>query len=134
MYPDGLKYSRKHQWVELDGNKAKIGITYYAQEKMGDVVFVELPLEGQSFQRGEGMGVIETISHIADIYAPVSGKVVDVNEELLTHPELLNEDPYRQGWLLEIELDNALEAKQLMSVEDYKSYIQKLETGKTIYL
>jgi len=127
MYPKELKYSKEHEWMKVDGGKAIMGITHYAQDALGDVVFVELPEEGTSFEANEGIGVIESVKAVSDVYTPVSGEIVAVNEELLDAPELINEDPYGKGWLVEIELSDAGQLDDLMNAEEYEQFLKEEE-------
>ncbi len=127
MYPKDLKYSKDHEWMKVDGGKAKIGITHYAQDALGDVVFVELPEEGTSFGAHEGIGVIESVKAVSDVYTPVSGEIVAANEDLLDAPELINEDPYGKGWLVEIELNDAAQLEDLMNAEEYEEFLKEEE-------
>jgi len=122
MYPKELKYSKEHEWMKVDGGKAIMGITHYAQDALGDVVFVELPEEGTSFEANEGIGVIESVKAVSDVYTPVSGEIVAVNEELLDAPELINE-----GWLVEIELSDAGQLDDLMNAEEYEQFLKEEE-------
>lgn len=123
MYPQYLKYSKDHEWVELDQGLAKVGITSYAQEALGDVVFVELPLEGQAFEVGESFGVVETVKAVADVYLPVGGEVIKVNEKLLDSPELLNEDPYGEGWMVQVKPSNSSDFEHLMDASQYRQFL-----------
>ena len=105
MYPSELRYSEDHEWLKLEeGNRARVGITDFAQKELGDVVFVELPEEGTALNAGESFAVVESVKAVSDIYAPVSGKVVEVNDALNDSPELINEDPYGEGWIAIIDL------------------------------
>jgi glycine cleavage system H protein len=99
-YPAGYKYTKEHEWIDLAGEQGKIGITDYAQQQLGDVVFVELPAVGTSLERGAAFGVIESVKAVSDLYAPLSGEVIAVNEALTSRPELVNEDCYGEGWML----------------------------------
>ncbi len=116
MVPEELRYSKEHEWVRMEGGEAVIGITDHAQSELGDVVFVELPSVGSEVKQFETFGVVESVKAASDLYAPISGEVVAVNEELTTHPELINSGPYEQGWLIRVrphdrgELDNLLDA------------------------
>ena len=121
MYPSNLKYTKEHEWVDLETNR--IGITYYAQESLGDVVFVELPEVGDDLEAGDTFGVIESVKAVSDLYAPVSGKIVAINENLLDSPELVNQDPYVKGWIIEIEITSGEE--ELLSAEDYEKLIKE---------
>ncbi len=124
MIPDDLKYTKSHEWVKVEGNKAKIGITYHAQEQLHDIVYVELPNVGDELSKGETMGVVESVKAASDIYAPLSGKVVAVNDEVVDRPELLNEDPYKY-WLVEIEIANPSEVEELLNAEEYKKVVEE---------
>ncbi|MBO8168102.1 MAG: glycine cleavage system protein GcvH [Thermoanaerobacteraceae bacterium] len=125
MYPEDLKYSKDHEWVKLDGNIATVGITHYAQDQLGDVVFVELPMEGDSFEAGNGFGVVESVKAVSDVYAPVSGTVIEVNEKLLESPELVNEDPYGDGWMIKLEVAGESEVDRLMDAREYEAFIEE---------
>jgi len=119
------KYTKSHEWVEvLEGNKAKVGISDHAQEELGDVVFVELPEIGSELKKGEAFSTVESVKAAEDIYAPVSGKVTAVNEELNDHPELINEDAEGKGWICEVELSDPSELDDLMTEEEYKKFIE----------
>jgi len=126
MYPENLKYTKTHEWVKIEGNKAKVGISYYAQEQLNDIVYVELPEVGSEFNKGEEFGVVESVKSSSDVYMPLSGKVISANDIVVEQPELLNEDPYK-NWLVEIELANPEEADELMDVEAYKKYVEEEE-------
>jgi glycine cleavage system H protein len=119
--PEDRKYLESHEYATTDGETATVGISDFAQDELGDVVFVELPAEGDEVTRGEEFGVVESIKAVSDLYAPVSGTVVDVNEELFDRPELVNEDPYGEGWMLEVEVSDADEFDGLLSPEEYRS-------------
>jgi glycine cleavage system H protein len=119
--PDDRRYLESHEWVRVDGDTATIGISDFAQDELGDVVFVELPEAGTELAREEQFGVIESIKAVSDLYAPVSGTVTAVNEALDQQPELVNESPYDDGWMLELELGDAAEADALLTAEDYRA-------------
>ncbi len=118
---EGLYYSNDHEWVRVEGNKAYIGITDYAQKQLGAIVFVELPEVDTEFAEGDALGVVESVKAASDIYIPVSGTVVEVNEELADSPQLINEDAFG-SWMAAIELSNAEELEKLMSAEDYQKF------------
>ncbi len=126
MYPEDLKYTKTHEWIRVEGNKAKIGITYYAQEQLNDIVYVELPNVGDEIPKGETFGVVESVKSSSDVYMPVSGKVIAVNDTVVDQPELLNDDPY-ENWLIEIEITNPEELNDLMDAETYKKFIEEEE-------
>lgn len=125
MIKEGLLYSKDHEWILVDGNKAKIGITDYAQGQLGDIVFVELPGEGDAVSQGDSFGVIESVKAAADVYAPVNGTVLEVNEELFNSPEIVNDEPYEGGWLIVVELDDLGQLEELLSPEEYKTFIEE---------
>ncbi|ADD09136.1 glycine cleavage system protein GcvH [Candidatus Aciduliprofundum boonei] len=124
MIPEDLKYTKTHEWVKVEGNKAKIGITYHAQEQLHDIVYVELPNVGDEIAKGDNLGVVESVKAASDIYAPISGKVVAVNDEVVNSPELLNQDPYK-NWLVEMEITNPSELDELLSAEEYKKVVEE---------
>ena len=119
--PDDRRYLETHEWARVEGDAARVGISDFAQDELGDVVFVELPDVGDEVARGEAFGVIESIKAVSDLYAPVSGPVTAVNDALEGRPELVNEDPYGEGWLLEVELADADEVDDLLSPADYRA-------------
>lgn len=123
-FPEELKYSKEHVWVRIENGAAVIGITDYAQEELGSVSGVELPDEGDEVEQDDSVGSIEARKTVADIYAPFSGTVRSINHEAIDNPELLNDDPYDGGWLIEISLDDPDELKGLMSADDYADYIE----------
>ncbi len=123
-FPEELKYSKEHVWVRIEGRSAVIGITDLAQEELGLISSVELPDEGDLVEQDDSVGSIEARKTVAEIYAPFSGTVLDVNSEVLDNPGLINDDPYDSGWLIEISLDDVEELKGLMSADDYAEYIE----------
>ncbi|MBE9528962.1 MAG: glycine cleavage system protein GcvH [Proteobacteria bacterium] len=124
-FPEDLKYSKEHEWVRLEGDTAVIGITDYAQDSLGDVVYVELPAEGDAVTRGETFGVVESVKAVSDLYSPVSGSVVEMNDAVVDGPEAINEDPYTEAWMLKIELDNIEELEELLSADEYQQFIEE---------
>ncbi|EMA32800.1 glycine cleavage system protein GcvH [Haloarcula japonica] len=122
--PDDLRYLESHEWVRVAGDTAEIGITAFAQDELGDVVFVELPEEGAELTAGEDFGVVESIKAVSDVYAPVSGTVTAVNDRLRDEPELLNEDPFGDGWMLEVEVADESETADLLSPDAYRDQIE----------
>ncbi len=124
MYPKNLMYTEEHEWIRLAGKRGVIGITGFAQEQLGDVVFVELPAIDEVINKGESFGVIESVKTVSDLYMPVSGKIMSINEGLNDSPELVNEDPYGNGWLIEIELLDESQLKELMDSETYKNNLE----------
>jgi len=126
-FPGDLKYSKTHEWVRLEAeNQAVIGITDYAQHELGDIVYIELPEEDDALEKDGTLGVIESTKATEDIYSPLSGKVMEVNSPLLDSPEVLNEDPYGDGWLIRIEISDKSELDDLMTAEAYKKYVKSL--------
>lgn len=123
--PEDLKYSREHEWVKSDGKTATIGITDYAQDRLGEIVFVELPNEGEEFEKDETFGVVESVKSVNDIYAPVSCRVIESNDPVVETPEILNEDPYAEGWLIKVELTDPRELKDLMSAKEYEAFLKE---------
>lgn len=126
-FPEELKYSKEHVWLRIEGNRAVVGITDFAQEELGIIAAVELPDEGDQVEQEDSMGSIEARKTVAELYAPVTGTVLAVNEEVLDTPSLLNDDPYDGGWLLELELEDRDELKALMSADDYADYVEDKE-------
>jgi glycine cleavage system H protein len=122
-YPQELKYVKSHEFVRVEGNVAVIGITAFAADQLGDVTFVELPKAGTSFKRDDKFGVIESVKSVSDLFMPVSGKVVAVNEKLSSEPELVNSDCYGAGWMMKVELADASELNSAMSASDYQSFV-----------
>lgn len=120
-----LKYTKEHEWVRVEGNRAIIGITDYAQDSLGDIVFVELPSVGESVEAAETFGVVESVKTASDLYSPVSGKVVEVNEGLADAPELVNQEPYGKGWMIIVELADPAELEELMDAEQYQSMVEE---------
>lgn len=119
MFPDDLRYSKEHEWVRLDGSAATIGITSFAADELGDIVFVELPAAGSAVKQFTTFGVVESVKAVSDLFAPVSGAVVETNEALGDHPELLNADPYGEGWIARVELSDPGEVEALMDAAAY---------------
>ena len=122
--PDDLRYLDSHEWVQHDDGPARVGISDFAQDELGDVVFVELPDEGAELAAGDEFGVVESIKAVSDVYAPVSGTVTAVNETLFDEPELLNESPFEEGWMLEVELSAPEELDDLLSPAEYRDQIE----------
>lgn len=120
----GLIYTKEHEWLALEGNVATVGITDYAQQSLGDLVYVELPVVGKDFTTGSDIAVVESCKAASDVYAPVTGKVIAVNDNLKNSPELINQSPYDQGWLCKIELSNAEEIKSLLNDKDYQNLLE----------
>lgn len=123
--PNDLKYSKEHEWVRVEGNRATVGITDFAQSELGDIVFVELPEVGDEVQANEPFGSVESVKTVSELYAPVSGKVVEINEELADAPELVNEDPYGKAWMIVIEMSNPEELDELLDAKQYEEMISE---------
>lgn len=121
--PADLKYTKEHEWVKVDGNVATIGITDYAQGELGDIVFVELPDTGAQIEAGSTFGTIEAVKAVSDLFAPVNGSIVEINAALDEQPELVNQDPYGEGWMIKVTLDNADLIKEMLSSEQYRDAI-----------
>jgi glycine cleavage system H protein len=122
-----MKYTDQHEWVAVEGNVATVGITDYAQGQLGDVVFVELPEEGKSFAMGDQAAVVESVKAAAEVYAPITGEIVEINEALNAKPELVNEDATGDGWFFKIEIDDESELDSLMDAKEYKEFVKGLE-------
>ena len=127
MYPDNYYYSKDHEWLKVEGDKATVGITDFAQKQLGDVVYVELPQPGAQLEFHQSLGVIESVKAVSDIYSPISGEVVESNEKLNDSPELVNDDPHGQGWIIKIKIKDEGELDKLMSATEYEKYLEGLE-------
>jgi len=125
MYPRDKLYSKDHEWVSVQDNIATIGITDYAQHELGDVVFVDLPEVGDSFEASEPFGSVESVKAVSEIFCPVSGEVIEVNATLDANPELINESPHDRAWMIRIRMANPDELKELMNAEAYEEYLQE---------
>ena len=125
--PNDLLYTIEHEWVRLKNNRATVGVTDFAQGQLGDVVFVELPVEGTELAKESTFGVVESVKTVSDIYAPMTGKVVAVNKNLESQPELVNSDPYGQGWMIEIEFSNSSPEQNLLSADQYREQCKNQE-------
>lgn len=123
--PQNLKYSKEHEWVRVDGNLAYIGITDFAQDELGDIVFVELPDTGRTLTANETFGTVESVKTVSDLFAPVSGKVVQTNDKLGDSPELVNSDSYGEGWMIVVELANPSELDDLLDSAGYEAHISE---------
>ncbi len=122
--PEELKYSKDHEWVRIEGDVAVIGITDYAQNSLGDVVFVELPNEGENFNAHDPFGSVESVKAVSEIFTPVAGEILESNEDLNDTPEVVNDDPYGDAWMVKIKMDNSGEADELLSAEEYAEYLE----------
>ncbi len=124
-FPDELKYTEEHEWVLIEDDIATIGITDFAQDQLGDVVFVELPDVGDELQAGKTFGVVESVKAVSDIYAPLTGEVVEVNSDLPDEPEMVNTSPYEDGWMIKIRIANPDELEQLQDASTYQEFIEQ---------
>lgn len=124
-FPENLKYTKDHEWMRIEGGFGWVGITDYAQGELGDVVFVELPAVGAKLQQGKSFGTIEAVKAVSDIYAPVSGEVVEVNKDVQSAPDAVNKDPYGKGWMIKMKIGNAGEVGALLDVDAYKNLVAK---------
>ena len=124
--PEGLHFTKEHEWVQIDrDNIATVGITDFAQQSLGDVTYIQLPKEGEEVKKDDPFGVVESVKAVSDLYSPVTGRVVELNVPLQNAPELVNEDPYNDGWLIKVEVKDATEIDDLMSSEEYLEYIEE---------
>jgi glycine cleavage system H protein len=126
--PEDLSYTKDHEWVRVQGSEATVGITDHAQQQLGDVVYVELPKAGDRFEAGEPFGSVESVKAVSEIYMPVSGEVASVNETLNDSPELVNTDPYGDGWMIRLRIGNMAEIDGLLSAAEYEDYIKEEES------
>src|SRR5689334_10391886 len=122
-YPENFRYTKEHEWVRVEGDVGVVGITFHAQKELGDIVYVDLPKPGTSLEQNKVMGSVESVKAVSDIYSPVSGEVVEINQALHDAPEKLNEDPHGAAWLVKIRMSSPEQAANLMSAADYQSYI-----------
>ena len=127
MNPQDLKYTKEHEWVRMDGDVAVVGITSYAQEQLGDVVYVDLPEKGKNLKQMESFGAVDSVKTASDLYAPVSGEVLDVNEALKAAPELVNQEPYGAGWMLKVKASDRKELDTLLDAAGYEQYVATLD-------
>ena len=126
-YPEDYKYTKEHEWIAVEGNEGTVGITYHAQAELGDVVYVELPAVGDHLEAGQPFGTIESVKAVSELYAPVSGEVTGVHEELLDQPELVNEDPHGAAWMVRLSMADSSEMEGLLSFSDYVSFLESTE-------
>jgi len=125
--PEGYLYTRDHEWIKVEGNVITIGVTDYGQKKLREVVYVELPTVGQRVEEGEAIATLESVKASAEVYTPASGKVIEVNSKLVDSPELVNDDPYGDGWIAKIELEEERKFEDLMEPDEYRKYLEDLE-------
>ena len=123
-FPKELKYSKSHEYLKVQGNQGIIGISSYASNELGDVVFVDMPEVGKVYKAGEKFGVIESVKSVSDLYIPCDGKILEVNKDLNDHPEYVNQDPYNKGWMIKVELTSSLDQnKELISADEYSKFV-----------
>ena len=123
--PEDLKYTREHEWISIDGNVATVGITDHAQHQLGDVVFVELPAVGDRVEKSDPFGVVESTKAVSDVYAPISGEIAEVNDDLPDNPELINEDPYGDGWMVKIAVGDRSDLEDLLTADEYRLFVEE---------
>jgi glycine cleavage system H protein len=129
MYPEDLQYTKQHEWIRLSGDAGVVGITDYAQKQLGDIVYVDLPRVGTKVEASKVMGSVESVKAVSDIYSPLSGEIMEINDALATAPEKLNESPHGDGWLVKIRLSAPNEVQALLSAADYEKYVAEEEPG-----
>jgi glycine cleavage system H protein len=127
MYPASLYYTKDHEWLKVEGEEAVVGITDFAQQQLGDIIYAELAPAGKALEAHQVLGSLESVKSVSDVYCPVSGEVIEVNSELSQAPDLINKDPYGQGWLVKLKLKDKAELDNLMKAEDYEKYLEGLE-------
>jgi glycine cleavage system H protein len=126
-FPEDLKYTKEHEWARQKGGRVLVGITDFAQDQLGDVVYVELPAVGDEVKKGESFGVVESTKAVSELFAPISGKVVEVNDPLVEAPETVNDDPYEEGWMIAIEPSDPKELAELLDVKAYAAFVAEQE-------
>lgn len=124
-FPTNVKYTNEHEWVRIEGDEAYVGITDYAQSQLGDIIFVDIPTEGETLEKGETFGSIEVVKTVSDLFLPIGGEILEVNPALEENPELVNKDPYGEGWIVKIKPTDASEADDLLDAEAYKQLINE---------
>jgi glycine cleavage system H protein len=121
-YPGDYRYTKEHEWVKLDGETATVGITFHAQHELGDIVYVDLPRVGTKVETGKSFGSVESVKAVSDVYAPIAGEVIEINEDLASSPEKLNQDPHGAAWLIKLRIEKGTDFSNLMSASDYQAY------------
>jgi glycine cleavage system H protein len=124
-FPDDLRYTREHEWCRAKGNRATVGITEFAQDQLGDIVYLELPDVGDLVKKGEAFGVVESTKAVSELFAPVSGKVVEVNDPLADAPGTINEDPYEEGWMVQVEMSSPADLQDLLNAAAYAKFVEE---------
>jgi glycine cleavage system H protein len=124
-FPDDLRYTREHEWCRVKGDRATVGITEFAQDQLGDIVYLELPDVGDLVKKGEAFGVVESTKAVSELFAPVSGKVVEVNDPLADTPATINEDPYEEGWMVQVEMSSPADLQELLNAAAYAKFVEE---------
>jgi len=127
MYPDDFYYTKDHEWIKIEGEEGTVGITDFAQKQLGDVVYVELPAKGTKLEFHQSLGVIESVKAVSDVYSPISGEVIEVNQKLNDFPELINQDPHGQGWIFRLKIKDQSELHNLMTASEYEKFLEGKE-------
>lgn len=121
--PQDLKYTRDHEWIKIDGTEAMIGITDFAQNELGDIVYIEIETEGDVLEKGDVFGTVEAVKTVSDLFMPIGGKIIEINENLESEPEIVNSDPYEKGWMIKVEISDSTDLSGVLSAEEYKDLI-----------
>ena len=122
-FPNDVKYTKDHEWLRIEGNEAYVGITYFAQSELGDIVFIDVDTEGESLEKEEVFGSVEAVKTVSDLFMPINGEVLEFNENLEDNPELINSDPYGEGWIIKVSISDSSELEDLLSSEDYQNLV-----------
>ena len=122
-FPNDVKYTKDHEWLRIDGDEAFVGITHFAQSELGDIVFIDVDTEGESLEKEEVFGSVEAVKTVSDLFMPINGEVLEFNKNLEDNPELINSDPYGEGWIIRVSVSNTDELEELLSSEDYKKLV-----------
>lgn len=122
-FPNDVKYTKDHEWLRIEGNEAYVGITHFAQSELGDIVFIDVDTEGESLEKEEVFGSVEAVKTVSDLFMPVNGEVIEFNENLEDNPELINSDPYGEGWIIKVSISDSSELEDLLSSEDYQNLV-----------
>lgn len=122
-FPNDVKYTKDHEWLRIEGNEAYVGITHFAQSELGDIVFIDVDTEGESLEKEEVFGSVEAVKTVSDLFMPVNGEVLEFNENLEDNPELINSDPYGDGWIIKVSISDSSELEDLLSSEDYQNLV-----------
>ena len=120
-YPTNIKYTSEHEWIRIEGDEAYVGITDYAQDQLGDIVFIDIPTVGEALEQGEVFGTVEVVKTVSDLFLPIGGEILEQNEALMDNPELVNQDPYGEGWIIKIKPNNAADTEALLDAEAYQA-------------